>query len=166
MSFKVLFIAPDFRPDLHIHNGSVFEGIGYLSAFLKLAGFEVEFFGPKNSAEAGRLISIVSTAKPQLIGFSSVSSSYKYVKEYAKQIKEQFPNIPTICGGVHPTIAPDEVIGNPHIDMIALGEAEHSLLHQVREGIPSLKSAIICFGMNIGFYIGILRTRFIFRCNQ
>ncbi|HOX22603.1 MAG TPA: hypothetical protein PLL10_03995, partial [Elusimicrobiales bacterium] len=55
MSLKVLFIAPDYRPDLHIHNGSIFEGIGYLSAFLKQAGHAVEFFGPKNDLEAQEL---------------------------------------------------------------------------------------------------------------
>jgi len=131
MSLKVLFIAPDYRPDLHIHNGSIFEGIGYLSAFLKQAGHAVEFFGPKNDLEAQELIGVIARANPQLIGFSCVSSSYKYVKKFAHQTKKHFPDIPIICGGVHPTIAPEEVIACPDIDLIAVGEAEHSLLETV-----------------------------------
>lgn len=126
--FKVLFVAPDMRPDIHVHLGSVFEGIGYLSVFLKQSGVGVQYYGPKNQNEMDKLGEVVQAYQPDLIGFSSVSSSFRFVSKMAGQIKKEFPSIPTVCGGIHATIAPDEVIADEGIDVICIGEGEHAIV--------------------------------------
>lgn len=64
---------------------------------------------------------------PDLIGFSVVTANYQWALEKADLFKKHF-HIPIIFGGPHPTVVPEEVISNPQVDMIALGEAEESLL--------------------------------------
>ena len=130
-NFRVLLVAPDIRPDIHVHLGSVFEGLGYLSAFLKREGHEVDFFGPKTEEEAESLEEVVRSREPHLVGFSCVSSMFKYVNAWSARVKAVASETPVICGGIHPTIAPEEVITSPGIDMICRGEGEHSLLEVV-----------------------------------
>lgn len=52
---------------------------------------------------------------------------FHYVKEYARWSKKALPHIPTICGGVHPTIDPEDAIAAEGIDMICIGEGEGAI---------------------------------------
>ncbi|MDD5218454.1 MAG: radical SAM protein [Candidatus Omnitrophica bacterium] len=130
--FKVLLIVPDIRADLYVHCGSIYEGVAYLSAFLKQAGYAVELFVPKTAQEAEALEDCVRRCGPDLIGMSCATNSYKYVREWSTRIKVLRPGVPIICGGVHPTIAPDEVMAHPAIDMICRGEGEYVLLEVLK----------------------------------
>ncbi len=41
-------------------------------------------------------------------------------------IKTKF-QAPIICGGAHPTFNPDEVIADPNINLLCIGEGEYPL---------------------------------------
>jgi len=65
--------------------------------------------------------------KPDLIGFSSISHFFPMTKKVGSYIKTFCP-VPIIVGGVHPTICPDEVIQEPFLDIICIGEGERALV--------------------------------------
>ena len=44
-------------------------------------------------------------------------------------LKEKFPEIPILWGGIHPTILPEDTISKPWVDMVCLGEGEKALLN-------------------------------------
>ncbi|MCP4649222.1 MAG: B12-binding domain-containing radical SAM protein [PVC group bacterium] len=68
--------------------------------------------------------------KPDLLAFSVLSTNYAWAKRFAGQLKEEF-NIPIVFGGIHPTLAPEEVIKNDFVDYIIRGEGEEALLDLV-----------------------------------
>ncbi len=64
--------------------------------------------------------------KPDLIGFSVLSFDYEQASKMAEFIKENY-NIKIIFGGVHVTLMPEEVITNPKVDIVCIGEGEYSI---------------------------------------
>ncbi len=64
---------------------------------------------------------------PGIIGFSCMSIEYPLTLKLAKYVKDNFPAIRTIIGGIHPTIAPNEVLRNKFVDIICVGEGELAL---------------------------------------
>ncbi|MBU0630385.1 MAG: B12-binding domain-containing radical SAM protein [Candidatus Margulisbacteria bacterium] len=69
----------------------------------------------------------IRESKPDLIGFSILSANYYHAIKWSRKIKEVFPGLPVIYGGLHPSICPDQVIAEPSVDMICLGEGEYAL---------------------------------------
>lgn len=117
-------------------------GVGYLSSYLKQHGHQVYLLFDscqfaKSYVQNERLARYFSKEKyflkrirdirPDLIGFSVLTSNYQWALRLSRLIKQYF-NIPVIFGGVHPTLVPDRVIKETAIDMVCVGEAEEALL--------------------------------------
>jgi len=64
--------------------------------------------------------------KPDLIGFSVLSFDYDQASKMAEFIKDNY-HIKIILGGVHVTLMPEEVITNPRVDIICIGEGEYPI---------------------------------------
>lgn len=62
--------------------------------------------------------------RPDLIGFSSVSSQFPHIKQLSEIAKKVSKDIITICGGVHPTLAPQEILKSQYLDFFIMGEGE------------------------------------------
>lgn len=69
-------------------------------------------------------------AGSDVIGFSSMTASSKYVEKISKYIKKINPNVFIIWGGVHPTLYPNESI--KFVDAICIGEGEISIEQFIR----------------------------------
>lgn len=117
-------------------------GVGYLSSYLKQGGHKVSLlFDPmqfsKSYIRSERLarhfskkeyfLYKIKEIRPELIGFSVVTANYQWALSMAAEIKRYF-DIPTIFGGVHPTLVPERVIRQPAVDMVCVGEGEEALL--------------------------------------
>lgn len=102
-------------------------GIGTLSAVLKEKGHETEVLYIQEEISAEALLSHVGSFDPDLIGFSTVTLQWNHTRRYASIIKRLF-KVPIICGGPHPTFKPEEVINDPSVDMVCIGEGEYALL--------------------------------------
>lgn len=124
MGLKVMFVLPDVRPELFYHAGSIFEGIAYMSAFLKRQGHSVVKFQPTTPVPADPLLEAIDRERPDVIAYSAVTNMIKYVERWAPSVKERYPHIFTICGGVHATSDPEATIAIPGIDSICVGEGE------------------------------------------
>ncbi len=134
---KIVFVYPDILPYLPFWKGYYYEGIGSLSSFLKQHGHNTSLIHITKPISKENLINAVINEAPDLIGFSSTSHAFPIVKKLASLIKEEKILAPVICGGIHPTISPDEAINTEGIDMICRGEGEeplHELCNKLQKG--------------------------------
>lgn len=52
--------------------------------------------------------------------------------ETCKELKKHCPDVPTVWGGVHPSILPEQTLENPYVDIVVIGEGEATLLELVK----------------------------------
>ena len=81
---KVLFVYPD----INIRGGalSYHYGLGSLSAMLKKAGHETDLQYIYGNYDPKPLISKIEQFKPDIVGITTVSFQYKYIKRLLKDI--------------------------------------------------------------------------------
>jgi len=139
---------------LFYYRGSEHIGVESIMAYLKSKGHLVELIYEPALGDNG-YIDIPSLNKffyndklvidkavrfqPDLIAFSAITNLYMAIKKLARQFKKVLPDVPIICGGIHPTSLPDETIKQDCFDMICLGEGEgamEDLLQRMREKRP------------------------------
>ena len=113
-------------------------GIEYLSSALREGGHQTkQIFDPGLFSESNdtlknlfsqkkKIIEEIKIFKPQLIGFSVVTSTYQWACAMAREIKAAF-DIPIIFGGYHASAAPEQVISNDFVDMVCIGEGEEAI---------------------------------------
>lgn len=110
----------------HINVGTLF-GVDYSDIGVRI----------KDGSAVCDLVKMVSDYRPDLIGFSVYSYFEKIADKMSRAIKKDFPAIPIIWGGTHPTVVPEETILKPWVDMICVGEGEKALLNlcnRIEEG--------------------------------
>ena len=129
---KVTFIYPDIilhRPDW---TGYFYAGIASLSGVLKNEGHHTSLIHITQPIDKFDFIKRVKRENPDLIGFSATSHMFPFVKKFASWLVETKVGVLTICGGIHPTIAPNEAIRVNGIDIICRGEGEAPLVELCR----------------------------------
>lgn len=123
---KVLFIYPNIVNSAR-QQGLYHMGIGYLSSVLKRDGHEVSLLNIYKKIDKEMLIENVITQKPDLIAYSATSHMFPFVKQFCSWLLEEGLKFRCICGGVHATLAPQEVLETDGIDMVCIGEGELAL---------------------------------------
>lgn len=151
--FKVLLVYPNLQMVNLLPSN-----IAVLSAYLKKAGLAVRLFDttlyktaeksvddvriehmqlrPFNLKKKGVTYKetnvfddfkkLVDEYKPDLIGISATDDTVQLGVELVEKVRDKKTHI--IMGGVFPTFAPNEAIGNKNIDSICIGEGEQALL--------------------------------------
>jgi len=105
-------------------------GISYISSFLKRHNHSTELlilsksFGDKNIDITRKKI---EDFKPEIIGFYSLASQYKFISDISKFIKSNYPEIFLIVGGPHATLNPEVAIKDS-FDAVCIGEGERPML--------------------------------------
>jgi len=64
--------------------------------------------------------------KFDLIGFTVVTPTVLVVLELARIVKSVCPEAVVVCGGVHPTLMPEEILGTGDVDLVVKGEGENT----------------------------------------
>jgi radical SAM superfamily enzyme YgiQ (UPF0313 family) len=113
-------------------------GLMYVSAVLKEAGHQVkiwlphplEWFFRKYFLTRQSLSRGLDTFRPDLVGFSVISTEYHYSLILADFIKKK-QNVPIVFGGPHPSVDPEGTIENPLVGFICIGEGEYPMLELV-----------------------------------
>lgn len=119
-------------------------GLAYIAAVLLKEGHEVNVVdaqgeAPNTTVRDNDLITFglpweairkrVQEYSPELVGISCLfSSRFSNVLKTARLVKNIDKDIRVICGGIHPTIMPNDVLKNSAIDFVAIGEAEQTIL--------------------------------------
>lgn len=126
---KVHFIYADvstfYYPGVH-------HGIASISSVLKSYGHLVSLCHVKKEISRNSILDIIQRESPDLIAFSAVTNQIGYVETWSRWIKQEF-RIPIICGGIHTTLYPGEVIGFEGVNMVCRGEGEYPLLDLVHD---------------------------------
>ncbi len=133
---KVLFVFPnitDFHQDYYSF------GLASIISITRSRGHVAKLVVIRKREDYLNLLNKVDAFRPRVVGFSSVSSQFSFVKRMAQLVKERFPDIITICGGVHPTINARCILESSFLDGIFVGESEYSfaeLLDKIENNQP------------------------------
>ncbi len=113
---------------------------------LQLRKFSLEDFGVRYKTEhyLDAFRAKVEDCRPDLIGYSVVEDTWPQATAMMERVRDM--GVPTIVGGVFPTLAPDIVAGHRCVDMTCVGEGERALVDlcyrlwrgQDVRGIPNL----------------------------
>ena len=77
----------------------------------------------------------ISNYQPDLIGLTFTTLLFDEAKKVAKFIKDKFPEVTIVVGGVHPTIFPLEVARVEEFDIVVYGEGDITL-QEITKGLP------------------------------
>ena len=119
-----------------------------LSAILQRANFFVKILDfnihrpweipdeQRDSYLENLLVEAVGVTTPSLVGIGCLfSGQFPAVMKFSVFLKEKFPTLPVVIGGMHPTIFPVQILKNcPSIDYVVMGEGEQQIL-SLAEGI-------------------------------
>ena len=96
-------------------------GVMVLTSHLRSLGYEARIIiNPRKN------IRLLKKLRPEIIGISLLTPSLKWALATAQFIKAELPDTLLILGGHHPTFRP-EVVREPGVDAICVGEGEKSL---------------------------------------
>ena len=129
---------------LFLYRNAEWLGVEYLSSVLKAAGHETDLLFDPGAGDIEyklpfmerlfpvkqEMVKRIIQFRPDLVAFSCVTNMWAWTKSLAEQIKNSL-DVPIIVGGIHPTLMPDAVLADEHIDMICIGEGEEALLELV-----------------------------------
>ena len=88
------------------------------------------------------VIEQIKEQKPDIVAFSALTSTYQWMLQIAKEVKDFSPDIITVFGGVHPSAVPERVISRPQVDYVIAGEGDIAL-PLILEQIESQSEKII-----------------------
>lgn len=150
MKKKVMLIMPPFTQTQQAMRRCIFPlGIGYLSSVLEKDGFDVmpldcivEGYSTLKYHDNTELTFGLSDEEikkkikyfmPDYVGVSVLISRQVYnAYRICKIVKEINPKIETIMGGCHPSVLSTEVLGNPNVDHVVIGDGENAILQIVK----------------------------------
>lgn len=115
---RALFIYPNPTRQEYIPMG-----IAHLSSALKSEGHITSLMDYTWGGGIKSCLGKVNRERPDIIAITMFSGMKDFVAGLAREIKKEF-DVPIIAGGPHPTVASEEAISIPHIDMICVGEGE------------------------------------------
>ncbi|NMC06467.1 MAG: radical SAM protein [Candidatus Lokiarchaeota archaeon] len=109
-------------------------GLGYLASSLEKAGFTTHVIdlSLKNVRE-DTIQAFLAKKQPLLVGITALTSYYKGMKDLSIFIKERFPNLPVVLGGVHASSLPEECLVECHADFVVRGEGEVTVVELAME---------------------------------
>jgi len=124
---RITFVYPDLATDEPSYSGYFHHGIAALSAALKKAGHQTSLIQFTKEISDQDFQTRIKDLNPDLIGFSSTTHVFPFVKKYAAAAK-QVSDALIVCGGVHPTVCPEKVIADSNIDMVCRGECDEAIV--------------------------------------
>jgi radical SAM superfamily enzyme YgiQ (UPF0313 family) len=100
-------------------------GLASLVGAIRERGHFVSFHHLTSPEPAPAVIRRAQEAGPDIIGFSFTSPQKRFAAQYAAALHEALGKV-QIAGGLHPTLAPEEVLEMAGVSGACLGEAEIS----------------------------------------
>lgn len=132
---------PGKRDVTDIANRMVPQGLLSVAAYLHRAGHEVSVYdglGPGAPLDLNTQARDILNKKPHIVGFSTTTSSFPDAADLAQIIKNHFPQITTVCGGVHVSALKDKLLGDyPQFDFFIPGEGEETMAELTAGEDPS-----------------------------
>jgi radical SAM superfamily enzyme YgiQ (UPF0313 family) len=100
-------------------------GLSMIATCLEAAGHEVRCWVICPSTPLDQIAAeMVNQFGCDLVAASAVTTQFPIIVDMCRQIKGINKHIPTVVGGAHPSLNPDDAIGRDGVDAICLGEGE------------------------------------------
>jgi len=125
---KITLILIEIRSDIPGFTGNYYEGVGAVSAALKGAGNEVSFLHLTRPIGKAEFSARLRQDSPDMVAFSAMTNGFHYAKEMAGWVKEFSGDVTVLCGGIHATLDPEDVISVGAIDYVCRGEGEEPMV--------------------------------------
>ncbi|MDD5355951.1 MAG: radical SAM protein [Candidatus Omnitrophica bacterium] len=142
---KVLLINPSQERVYGIKIMPAYPPLGllYIGTVLKRSGHQVRLVDiDTENINEDRFKEVFKEFNPEAVGISSVTPTIKDALKWARTSKE-IKNVPVIFGGIHATIATDEIIENNCVDIVVVGEGEETvddLFKELEQPAPKLRN--------------------------
>jgi anaerobic magnesium-protoporphyrin IX monomethyl ester cyclase len=133
MRIHTTLVNPPYPKEAHQHPPFIPLGIGYLAAVLEKNQREVDVIDCQSlKLSYDDFEAEIRKRKPDVVGITSTTLTYKSGVEIAKRAKVANPNCITIIGGPHVTFWDENALQeSPDIDIIVRKEGENTLLELV-----------------------------------
>ena len=108
-------------------------GILYLAAVLKEKGVEVSVLDqPAKGFTMEETVKWIEKEDPDILGFSTFSSSGRTSALISNEVKKNNPNMVTVFGNHYATFNPERILKKyPSVDIVARGEGEDTVIDLV-----------------------------------
>jgi anaerobic magnesium-protoporphyrin IX monomethyl ester cyclase len=119
--------------------GWISHGLASLSAAAKAQGFKVDLIDLRALRGWDHFRQVLAKRNPDVVGVTVMSVDYNPARQVVAIAKEVNPDILTVIGGPHVTIALEDSLRIPHVDYLLTGEGEVSfprLLQLIEGGDP------------------------------
>lgn len=117
-------------------------GLRYIHECALEAGHDARFlflnrYDPEKAPAMEALRAFIAGFNPGIVGFSLTTHDFNAVASATSKVREWFPGLPVIWGGIYPTTEPEA--GLEHADYVCRGEGEEmmvELLDALERGRP------------------------------
>jgi len=127
-------------------------GLMAIAAPLEKAGVRVRIIDQCEDADWKELLLGYLKEKPVCVGITvKTGQQISYSLSVSRLIKDNYPDIPIVWGGVHPTILPEQTVAHPDVDIVVEGDGEETFFELVaalkeKKGLENIKG--ICYKDN------------------
>lgn len=133
---EAVLIAPSDREiygkiDLKKIDADTFPlGIAYIASFVRSKGHSVKLVDVKSFGDSWneKIRELIRLEKPKYVGISCVTPSMPDALRIANSVKDEDKNIKIVLGGPHPSAIPEECVKYDNVDIVCIGEGEHTFL--------------------------------------
>ena len=141
MKIHTTLVNPPYPQEAHQHPPFIPLGIGYVAAVLEKNQYPVDVIdcqALKITHEG--FMTEISKRKPDIVGITSTTLTYKSALQIAKTAKEAHPNCITVLGGPHATFWDENALMEcPQLDIVTRKEGENTML-EVAQRVEAGKS--------------------------
>jgi anaerobic magnesium-protoporphyrin IX monomethyl ester cyclase len=123
---RVLFLELDTEAEW----GVASLGPAFLAAYLRQHGHEAGLLRVAADRPMAAIVDDIRRDSPGLIGVSATTRQWLRARDVLANLR-RVSNVPAIVGGLHATFSPEDVLSQPGIDYVCLGEGEQALLDLV-----------------------------------
>ena len=119
--------------------GWVSHGLASLSASAKAQGFDIDLIDLRALNSWDHFREVFAERDPDVVALTMMSVDYGPVRKTLQIVKEMKPEVVTVIGGPHVTIALEDSLRIPHVDYLVIKEGEITfpkLLKSIAEGHP------------------------------
>ena len=130
MSLKTTFIYPGIAGQgfeslkRGMEAGWISHGLARLSAAAKAEGFDVDLIDLRALSSWDHFRAILNDRDPDVVGVTMMSVDYNPAKQAIAIAKDVKPELVTVIGGSHVTIALEDALQIPHVDYLVIREGE------------------------------------------
>ncbi|MHB1355754.1 MAG: B12-binding domain-containing radical SAM protein [Anaerolineae bacterium] len=109
-------------------SGWISHGLAILAACARQAGHEVSLIDLRAMKGWEQVQAAIVQRQPDVVAITIMSADYNPAMRCLEITRAINPKIVTMVGGAHATIMPQELIDNPNIDHIFIGEGEETFV--------------------------------------